>query len=119
MDEDETMQNPLIGRALGRLQCALMVNNHVGISVRHVTTKKNVIADRISRIKRETNLLPKFSKLLQDYPRMNSCRRFQRSVELVSAVTAALLHEKSLDPLEVANKVLNDLGKDITSSSSN
>ena len=112
-------KDSLIGRALGRLQCALMVNNHVGISVGHVTTKKNVIADRISRIKRETNLLPEFSKLLQDYPQLNSCRRFQPSVELISAVTAALLHEKSLDPLEVANKVLNDLVKNITSNSVN
>lgn len=48
----------------GSLQCALMINNPVGISVAHITTKHNVIADRISRIKRKTNTIPEFSSRL-------------------------------------------------------
>lgn len=63
----------MIGRSLGRLQCALMMNNNVGLNVDHVTTKKNVIADRISRIKKETNVLPDFEKLTQDFPQLTSC----------------------------------------------
>ena len=107
----------MIGRNLGRLQCALMINNHVGINVDHVTTKQNEIADRISRIKRETDTLPQFRQLLQDFPQLKSCRRFHPNPELVSSITAVLLREKSFDPLEVASKILNDLGKNITSNS--
>jgi len=107
----------MTGRNLGRLQCALMINNHVGLTIDHVTTKQNEIADRISRIKRETNVLPQFQRLLQDFPQLASCRRFHPSQELVSSITAVLLREKSFDPLEVASKILADLGKSTTSDS--
>ena len=63
----KSCKTSMAGRALGRLQCALMINNHVGINIGHVTTKDNVIADRISRIKKETNTLPDFEKLLTTY----------------------------------------------------
>ena len=107
----------MIGRNLGRLQCALMINNHVGINIDHVTTTQNEIADRISRIKHETNALPEFHKLLQDFPQLKSCRRFHPSPELVSSITAVLLREKSFDPLAAANKILDGLGKSTTSAS--
>ena len=104
-------KHSLIGRALGRIQCALMINNPVGISVAHVTTKKNVIADRISRVKKETNVIPSFHTLMQDFPQLKSCHRFHPSAELVSLVTAALLDKSSIDPLEASRRILSDLGK--------
>jgi hypothetical protein len=100
-----------IGRSLGRIQCALMINNPVGISVGHVSTKKNIIADRISRIKHLTDAIPSFLSLMQDFPQLKSCRCFHPSPELVSLVTDALLQENCIDPLEASRRILADLGK--------
>ena len=100
-----------IGRELGRIQCALMINNPVGISVGHVSTKKNVIADRISRVIKESNILPSFQSLMQDFPQLKSCRRFHPSAELVSLLTDVLLQESFDDPLEVSRQILANLGK--------
>ena len=104
-------KHSLIGRALGRIQCALMINNPVGISVAYVTTKKNVIADRTSRVTREANISPSFDTLMQDFPQLKSCRRFHPSAELVSLVMDALLEEFLLDPLAASMQILADLGK--------
>ena len=109
----------MIGCNLDHLQCTLMINNRVGINVAHITTKQNEIADRISRVKRETDLLPQFQQLMQDFPQLKSCGRFHPNPELVSSITAVLLQEKSSDPLEVAKKIHNNLGKNIISNSAN
>lgn len=101
----------LIGRNLGLMQCALMLNNRVGINIAHVTTKDNVIADRISRIKKESNFIPHFDQLQQEFPQLTSCRRFHPSAELVSCIMDILLSKKQFDPLEARNKVLATLGQ--------
>lgn len=106
----KSCKSSMTGRTLGRLQCALMMNNNVGINIAHVTTKDNEIADRISRIKKETNVIPNFSQLVQDFPQLKSCRRFHPPQDLVSAITAILLRERSFDPLEAGDKVLSTLG---------
>ncbi|KAL3771339.1 hypothetical protein ACHAWO_005405 [Cyclotella atomus] len=51
----------LAGGALGRIQSALMINNPVGLGVAYINTKANVIADEVSRVKKETNILPKIN----------------------------------------------------------
>ncbi|KAL7544775.1 hypothetical protein ACHAWF_013580 [Thalassiosira exigua] len=51
----------LIGRALSRLQCAMMINNPLGFHTGHVTTLQNVIADKISRIKSGASWMQSFS----------------------------------------------------------
>ena len=103
-----------IGRGLGRRQCSLMINSPVGLDVAHITTDENVIADRISRIKRETDIISNISLLQQDFPQLTSCRRFHPSAELSSAIIAILLQEKSFDPLVARNRVLETLGKSTT-----
>ena len=100
-----------IGRALGRLQCALMINNNVGINVAHITTKDNVIADRISRIKRETNILPELTSLFQDFPQLKSCNRFLPSAELISLVMQTLLQESVPDPILASRQALCTPGR--------
>jgi hypothetical protein len=42
----------LAGRALGQIQCALMINNPVGLDAAYINTKANVIADEVSRVKK-------------------------------------------------------------------
>jgi hypothetical protein len=100
----------LIGRALSRLQCAMMMNNNVGFHTGHVTTTNNVIADRISRLKRESHSMRGFESLLQEYPELAGCKRFQPSVELISHIMDAILLKKSVDPMEVNSKILTTPG---------
>ena len=88
-----------------------MINNNVGINIVHITTKANEIADRISRAKTETDILPNFEKLVQDFPRLTSCRHFHPSPELVSSIIAIMLQKKSFDPLAAKDSILADLGK--------
>ena len=104
-------KSSMIGRSLGRLQCSLMINSPVGLYIDHVTTKDNKIADRISRIKSETDVSSYYKSLVQDFPQLASCRRFHPSAELTSSIIALLLRKKSQDPLEVRGRILADLGR--------
>jgi hypothetical protein len=94
------------GRALGRLQCALMINNPVGINVGHVTSKDNEIADRISRFKNSNDATSGFPTLAQDFPQLKHCCRFHPSAELISFILDALLLKKCRDPLLIAQQLL-------------
>ena len=101
----------LAGRALGRLQCAYMIGNPIGINVEYVNTKDNIIADKISRIDKATHAFAFFQSLVQEYPQLKSCRRFHPSAELLSHITAALLQGKLLNPLALGQQLRNNPGK--------
>jgi hypothetical protein len=90
-----------IGRRLGRLQCAMMINNPVMLDTGRVDTKTNVIADRISRWECEADTSSGFLNLLQDFPQLRDCQRFHPSQELISLIWDALLNDKLVNPLEV------------------
>ena len=107
-------KSSLEGRALGRLQCALHINNPVGINVTHVSSTENEIADRISRFKNSHEANIGFPLLAQDFPQLKSCKRFLPSAELISSIMDALLLKKSSDPLQVARQLLAEPGKIIT-----
>ena len=81
----------LIGRALGRIQAAFMINNPMGINANRVTTKDNKVADRISCIHIEAYLSTDMLPILQDFPSLCSCTCFQPSAELISLVLDTLL----------------------------
>eukprot|EP00984_Skeletonema_dohrnii_P032689 scaffold27225_cov80-Skeletonema_dohrnii-CCMP3373.AAC.3 len=98
------------GRALGRLLCALMLNNPLGLSTARVSTHNNTIADEISRLKKEQDSLKFFCSLVESYPQLRGCSRFHPSQELLSAITEALLTGKLVDPLEVNKIVLRNPG---------
>ena len=99
-----------MGRALGRLQCALMLRNKLGLTLGHVTTKENVIADEISRIKRELDSLKSFCSLISQYPQLSGCRRYIPSAGVLSAISEALLTQNTPDPLRLSQQLLDDLG---------
>jgi hypothetical protein len=103
-----------IGRALGRLQCATMINNPVGLLTDHVSSEENVVADKISRIHTESDLPTDFPTIVQAHPVLTGCRRFVPSSAVVSWVTAALLRQDCKDPLELSKLVLTDPGKIIS-----
>ena len=100
----------LLGRALGRLLCALLINNPVGLSTARIDTHANVIADEISRLKKEKDSLNFFVSLVNSYPQLRGCRRFRPSPELLSAITETLLTKKLSDPLKLNSIVLNNPG---------
>lgn len=110
----KSCKRSFIGRDLGRLQAALMINNPVGVHTAHVSTTDNKIADRISRIESEANLASEMPLVFQDFPQLRSCRRFVPSAELVSHITDILLQKSYVDPLEVSRLILAAPGKIIT-----
>lgn len=99
------------GRALGRLQCALLINSPVGLDPEYIDTKSNVIADEISRIKQETNIITEIPALLQKYPSLEICKRFHPSQELISNIMDALLSKLPTNPLTIRQVVQENPGK--------
>ena len=91
-----TSKRSLIGRALARFFCGLQIDTPLGINSIWISTDKNEVADRISRIKK-TNLeaSPFFSidyqNLQQSFPQLKNCRSFTPSQELLSTLWKILL----------------------------
>lgn len=100
----------LLGRALGRLLCALMINNPLGLSTARITTEDNIIADAISRATMGANSRTFFESLASSHPQLRGCARFQPSQELLSAITQTLLTGKLDDPLSLRHIVLENPG---------
>ena len=100
----------LIGRALSRLQCAMMIDNNVAARTARVNTKANVIADQISRVNSATNIAHEFPRIAQDYPELSGCRRFHPSAELISHIMDAISQKKFIDPLEVSSSLRSNPG---------
>jgi hypothetical protein len=101
----------MVGRSLGRLQCALMINNPVGLDTDYINTKKNVIADKLSRFETETDATFGFASIKQEFPQLRNCRRFHPSKELISWILDALLLAKLEDPLAASEGLLSNPGK--------
>jgi len=76
-----------------------------------IITTNNVIADRIYSIKRETNSLCDFKSILQDYPELAVCKRFQPSAALISHLMDAISQKKFIDPMEVNASILRNPGQ--------
>ena len=111
---DKACNSSLIGRALSRTQCAMMINNNVGHYTGHVTTKQNIISDRFSRIKLETNSMRGFLSIVQDYLALAGCKRFQPSAVLILHLMDAISQKKCIDPIEANASILNNPGQIIS-----
>lgn len=103
-------KSSLLGRALGRLLCALLINNPLGLCTARISTSENKIADEISRLKAEKDSLDFFSSLVQSHPQLHGCRRFHPSKELLSGITEVLLTGKLADPLALNKTILANPG---------
>ncbi|KAL3779516.1 hypothetical protein HJC23_011152 [Cyclotella cryptica] len=68
------------GRALGRLQAALLMRNPVGLRTSHISTSENVVADTLSRFSNINELLTSFPTLLQTQKELIGCRQFHPTV---------------------------------------
>ena len=100
-----------VGRALGRLQCGLMVNNPIGFLADHISTTENVVADKISRIEREDQLLSHFPLVVQAHPVLTGCQRFVPSCAVISCITEAILRHECPNPVSLSRLMLTAPGK--------
>jgi hypothetical protein len=83
---------------LAHFFCSMLINSPLDINSRWISTKENIIADDISRIKKEStsNQLPAFdySTLKQRYPELKHCFFFQIQPELISLIWDIVLTKK-------------------------
>ena len=111
-----TCKKSIIGRALARFFCGLMINSHVGINAKWISTAANKIADEISRLKKShtstsSSFCYDFSKLKQDHADLKHCRFYQPSQELLSLIWETVLTRKSPDLESLQVLRLSGLGK--------
>jgi hypothetical protein len=85
-----TCKKSIIGEALARFFCGLLIGSSVGINATWISTVKNKMADGISRIKKFTHdpfsFQYDFAKLQQDHAELRHCCFFQLSQELLSMI---------------------------------
>ena len=110
-----TSKKSIIGRALARFFCGLLIGSSVGINAAWISTHANKIADEISRIKKSTHnpssFQYDFSKLQQDHVELKHCRFFQPSQELLSMIWEILLTRRSPDLKKVLLLKQSGFGK--------
>ncbi len=115
-----TSKTSPIGRALARIFCGILINSNLGINAKWIDTHANIIADDISRVKESTNnpsspiLEYDFSQLQQKHSELKTCRFFQLSPKLLSAIWNILLTRKCPELKEVLALKLCDFGKLLT-----
>ena len=116
-----TAKSSLIGRALARFFCGIMMGSSVGINSEWISTHDNEIADQISRIKKEkeltsTNFSYNYSKLQQNFQELKTCRFFQPSHLLLSLIRQIVLTRECPDLSQVMQLQPPHLGKLYSSS---
>ncbi len=110
-----TNKKSIIGRALARFFCGLLIGSDVGINAKWISTATNKIADKISRIKKSANNPSSFkyhlSKLQQDHAELKHCRFFQPSQELLSMIWDILLTQNLPNLSKVLQLKQSSLGR--------
>jgi len=109
-----TSKKSIIGCALVRFFCGLMIGSEVGINAKWIAIETNKIADAISRLKKShtsTSFCYDFSKLKQDHADLKHCRFYHPSQELLLLIWKTVLTQKSpyLDSLQALK--LRGLGR--------
>ncbi len=109
-----TSKKLIIGCALARFFCGLLIGLDVRINAKWISTAANKIADKIWRIKKSNTPLSfhyDFTKLQQDHAELKNCHFFQPSPELLSMIWAILLTQKLPDLNKVLLLKQNGLGR--------
>ena len=73
---------------------SLLVNQHMSLWSGYVEGEKNILADRISRMKTHDKKIT-FSSLSQVYPDLQRYQRFHPSPELLSSIWEAMFSPKT------------------------
>jgi hypothetical protein len=115
-----TSKRSIIGGALARFFCGLLIRLQVGTNAKWISTLENVIANKISRLKRtneKSSSLPTikptydYSKLQQEHKGLKVCSSFQPSPKLLSLIWEILLTRKCPDLSVILKLKPQDLGK--------
>ena len=88
-------------KALNRILARLLMNQNLGINAQFIEGKKNVLADRISRVHKINSFLD-FKILKQEFPQLESSRRFHPAPKLLSEIFQALCMGKAGDTMSKA-----------------
>ena len=96
---------------MGRLQGALMADNPVHFTVEHISTEKNVVADKISRTESEAALTTSIPLIQQAHPELAGCQRFHLTSSQLSCLMETLLQADCKDPVEASKLLLTDRGR--------
>ncbi len=115
-----TSKKSSIGRALARFFLGLLIDSNVGVNAKWISTIKNVIANKISRLKElvKSNSNPPsslptydYSNLIQEHKELRACSFFQPSRKLFLLVWEILLTQKCPDLSLIMSLRPLDLGK--------
>jgi hypothetical protein len=115
-----TSKKSIIGRALARFFCGLLIGSNVGVNAKWISTIENVIADKISRLKALINTnrtspssIPNYNyaNLQQEHGELRACAFFQPSHKLLSLIWEILLTQKCPDLSRILSLKPQDLGK--------
>ena len=109
-------KDSLIGRALGRFFCGLLLSTNIGIQAEWLSTVLNIVADDISRVKLARDDVYDYSQLFVDHPQLRTCRQFQPSDTLLTMIWNMLLNRDCPDPLTIRMLKPETLGSFISSS---
>jgi hypothetical protein len=110
-----TSKKSIIGHALARFFCGLLISSDVSINVKWISTAAIKIVDKISRIKKSANnpssFKYDFSKLQQDHAESKHCCFFQPSQELLSMIWDILLTQNLPNLSKVLQLKQRSLGR--------
>ena len=118
-----TSKKSIIGRALARFFCGLLIGSRIGIKAKWISTIiENIIADKISRLKENINSdsssvshssssTYNYSKLKQEHEELKVCSFFQPSPKLLSLIWEILLTRRCPDLSLNLRLKPQDLGK--------
>ncbi len=101
---------------MARFFCGLLIGSSVGVNATWISTTKNVITDKISRLK-STNptsspsLTYDYSNLQQEHKELKACSFFHPSPKLLSLIWEILLTQKCPDLSAVLKLKPSNLGK--------
>ena len=105
----------MIGRALARFFCGLMIGSNVGVNAKWINSIENAIAGKISRLKKLTATNPNspsdYANLQQEHKELKACSSFQPSHKLLLLIWEILLTQKYPDLSLILSLKPQDLGK--------
>ncbi len=115
-----TSKKSRIGRALARFFCGLLIGSNLGINAKWISTVENIIANKISRLKKLTSTNSKsppshntynYANLQQEHKELKACNSFQPSHKLVSLLLEMMLTGNCPDLKQILKLRPQDLGK--------
>jgi hypothetical protein len=112
-------KKPIIGRALARFFCGLLIGLNVGINSMWISMIENVIVDKISRLKKliATNSTSSstpsydYANLQQEHAELKACTFFQPGPKIVLLIWEILVMQNCPDLSLILSLKPQDLGK--------